>query len=251
MKFKIFFDEAWRWPLAWPVVVGWIVKLDEIDESIFKDSKKLSEKKREAIFKQIQTWEKEKKLIYWFWFASNNEIDDFGIVPSINFATQRALIMIFYKYIEFFEENILPSPHFIDWDKLLIIQKLKQLIKDFTQSTFLKPQSSYLVTQKIIQNFNQLEKLHWLIFDGNTDFGLSKDLWFKIITVIKWDGKVPLIWAASIIAKVTRDNRMKKIALEYPQYNFEKHKGYGTVAHRQAISLHGPCKLHRKSFIKW
>ncbi len=67
--------------------------------------------------------------------------------------------------------------------------------------------------------------------------------------VIKGDSKSLAIAAASIIAKVTRDRIMIKYHGEYPKYNFHKHKGYGTKAHREALLEHGPCKVHRKSFL--
>jgi ribonuclease HII len=54
--------------------------------------------------------------------------------------------------------------------------------------------------------------------------------------------------AGSILAKVSRDRYMKEIAHKYPQYGFEKHKGYGTKAHREAIAQYGLCEIHRKSF---
>ena len=69
-------------------------------------------------------------------------------------------------------------------------------------------------------------------------------------SVIKGDAKMYSISAASIIAKVTRDRIMRKYNEVYPEYGFAKHKGYGTAMHIQAIKEHGPCPLHRKSFIK-
>ncbi len=69
-------------------------------------------------------------------------------------------------------------------------------------------------------------------------------------SIIKGDAKVYSISAASIIAKVTRDRIMREYDGIYPEYGFAKHKGYGTVAHIQAIKEYGPCVLHRKSFIK-
>lgn len=67
-------------------------------------------------------------------------------------------------------------------------------------------------------------------------------------TIIGGDGIVPQISAASIIAKVTRDRYMKKLAEEYPQYGFESHKGYGTKQHLDAIEKYGITPHHRKSF---
>ena len=67
-------------------------------------------------------------------------------------------------------------------------------------------------------------------------------------TIIKGDEKVPIIAAASIIAKVTRDRKMIRLARIYPRYSFEIHKGYGTRLHQEAIRKHGICDSHRKSF---
>ena len=68
--------------------------------------------------------------------------------------------------------------------------------------------------------------------------------------IIKGDTLSMSIAAASILAKVTRDHLMIEYAKKYPQYGFEKHKGYGTAMHINAIKEYGPCPLHRKSFIK-
>lgn len=69
-------------------------------------------------------------------------------------------------------------------------------------------------------------------------------------TIIKGDEKVSLIAAASIIAKVVRDRKMKRFARKYPLYGFEIHKGYGTLLHRNSIKAHGLCEIHRTSFCK-
>jgi ribonuclease HII len=66
--------------------------------------------------------------------------------------------------------------------------------------------------------------------------------------VVKGDGLSLSIAAASIIAKVMRDRHMRVLAEEFPDYGFERHKGYGTKAHLEALRLHGPCRIHRKSF---
>lgn len=67
-------------------------------------------------------------------------------------------------------------------------------------------------------------------------------------TIVKGDALEPVISLASIVAKVRRDRLMKRLAQAYPQYGFEAHKGYGTLAHRRAIEEHGLCALHRRSF---
>jgi len=68
-------------------------------------------------------------------------------------------------------------------------------------------------------------------------------------TVVKGDEKIPSVAAASIIAKVSRDRFMTRLAKRYPEYGFEVHKGYGTVVHRRAIKKNGPCAAHRLTFI--
>ncbi|WP_353661475.1 ribonuclease HII [Hydrogenimonas sp. SS33] len=81
------------------------------------------------------------------------------------------------------------------------------------------------------------------LFDGNTTFGLP-----GLRCQIKADMQIPEVSAASILAKVTRDRIMQALALQYPAYGFEKHKGYGTKAHVEAIATHGLSPVHRRTF---
>ncbi|PHR55251.1 MAG: ribonuclease HII [Arcobacter sp.] len=81
------------------------------------------------------------------------------------------------------------------------------------------------------------------LFDGNSTFGVS-----GLRTMVKADAKIPEVSAASVLAKVTHDREMIQFAKKFPQYGFEKHKGYGTKAHVEAIKAHGYCEVHRKSF---
>lgn len=74
------------------------------------------------------------------------------------------------------------------------------------------------------------------------------DLIIPSTSIIKGDAKSISIAAASIIAKVYRDNLMKEMAIEYPNYELEKNKGYGTKKHIEALKKYGPCKYHRKTF---
>ena len=84
------------------------------------------------------------------------------------------------------------------------------------------------------------------LIDGNR----TKDFGLPVQTVVKGDSLSANIAAASVLAKVTRDDVMVQMADSYPQYGFEVHKGYGTKAHYEAIAQHGPCSIHRMTFLK-
>lgn len=84
-----------------------------------------------------------------------------------------------------------------------------------------------------------------IIIDGSYNF---LPAYPKTTPVIKADTKIPAVSAASIIAKVARDDYMVKCAFEFPNYFFDSHVGYGTKAHRQALQNYGPCRLHRMSY---
>lgn len=86
----------------------------------------------------------------------------------------------------------------------------------------------------------------YVLIDGNREGIIS----YPRETVIKGDSKCACIAAASILAKVTRDRYIIEMAQLYPEYGFEKHKGYGTKAHCEAILKYGPCPIHRKTFLK-
>lgn len=89
-------------------------------------------------------------------------------------------------------------------------------------------------------------KPDFALIDGNreTEFGLP------VKAVVKGDSLSANIAAASVLAKVTRDDLMEAMAKEYPQYGFEIHKGYGTKAHYEALRTYGPCPIHRMTFLK-
>lgn len=86
----------------------------------------------------------------------------------------------------------------------------------------------------------------YAIIDGNK----TPQLEIPCNYIVKGDAKSMSIAAASILAKVTRDRLLLEYAEQYPQYHFEKHKGYGTKVHREALIEHGACPIHRKSFLK-
>ena len=105
-------------------------------------------------------------------------------------------------------------------------------------------QATFLAMKRALA---QLEgKADFALIDGNreTDFGIP------VQTVVKGDSRSANIAAASVLAKVTRDDIMEAMAVEYPQYGFEIHKGYGTKAHYAALTEHGPSPIHRMSFLK-
>lgn len=89
-------------------------------------------------------------------------------------------------------------------------------------------------------------KPHYVIVDGDC----IKECNYPHECVVKGDAKSLSIAAASILAKVSRDRHMLLMAEEYPQYGFEKHKGYGTKAHIAALKEFGACEIHRKTFIR-
>lgn len=105
-------------------------------------------------------------------------------------------------------------------------------------------QATYLAMERALQ---QLEgKADFAIIDGNR----AKDFGIPVRTVIKGDGLSASIAAASVLAKVSRDDIMLEMAEKYPEYGFEVHKGYGTKAHYEALRAHGHSPIHRMSFLK-
>ena len=158
------------------------VRIAPLDLEIegLNDSKKLSEKKREALYDIII-----EKAIYSIAWATPAEIDELNILNATMLAMRRAV-------------EGLP------------------------------------------------EKADFALIDGNreTDFCLP------VKTVVKGDSLSANIAAASVLAKVSRDDLMEAMAKEYPQYGFEIHKGYGTKAHYEALRTYGPCPIHRLSFLK-
>lgn len=105
-------------------------------------------------------------------------------------------------------------------------------------------QATFLAMKRALAQLQILPDL--ALIDGNrkTDFGLP------VHTVVHGDALSANIAAASILAKVSRDNLMLELAEKYPQYSFEVHKGYGTKLHYAALSEYGPCEIHRMSFLK-
>ena len=105
-------------------------------------------------------------------------------------------------------------------------------------------QATFLAMERAIKALNIKPDL--ALIDGNRE----KDFGIPVKTVIHGDSLSASIAAASILAKVTRDDWMLEIAEKYPQYGFEVHKGYGTKAHYEALKNYGPCPIHRMTFLK-
>ena len=166
-------DEAGRGPIAGDLVMAGCILHLHVEG--LNDSKKLTEKKREALYELIV-----KASTYNVVSISPQEIDEKGISACL----KRGLI-------------------------------------------------------EIIENL----KCEEYLFDGNTNFGVT-----GLPTMIKADGKVAEVSAASILAKVTHDRDILKEALLYPEYQFEKHKGYGTKLHVEKIKEFGYCKIHRRTY---
>lgn len=105
-------------------------------------------------------------------------------------------------------------------------------------------QATFLAMERAITGLSVKPEL--ALIDGNRE----KDFGIPVETVIKGDSLSASIAAASVLAKVARDDLMLAAAEEYPQYGFEIHKGYGTKAHYAALAEHGPCPIHRMTFLK-
>lgn len=174
-------DEAGRGPLAGDVFAAAVI----FDEGVYieglNDSKKLTEKKREALFDEIIS----KARAYCVASASVEEIERLNILQADFLAMERA-----YRGLA--------------------------------------------------------SNAGIVLVDGNQLPALDAQMRY----VVKGDAKSASIAAASILAKVSRDRYMKRMAEKYPQYSFEKHKGYGTKAHYAAVDEFGLCEIHRKSFFK-
>lgn len=174
-------DEAGRGPLAGPVFAAAVILPEGMIIDNLDDSKKLSEKKREALFEIICAG----AISYGIACAQVEEIEEKNILSATFFAMNRAI------------ELLHPVPELA-------------------------------------------------LIDGNMSQGIT----CKCHSVIKGDTKSMSIAAASVLAKVSRDRAMEEISGKYPQYMFEKHKGYGTKLHYEMLDKYGPSPVHRMSFLK-
>lgn len=105
-------------------------------------------------------------------------------------------------------------------------------------------QATFLAMQRALEQLKVKPDL--TLIDGNRE----KDFGLPVKTVVKGDSLSANIAAASVLAKVTRDDIMVSLAKEYPQYGFDIHKGYGTKAHYEALRQYDACPIHRRSFLR-
>ena len=178
-------DEAGAGPLAGPVYAAAVILPFGIEIPGLNDSKKLTEKKREALVPVIQ----EKALAYSIAWVDAQEIDATDILSARMKAMQLAIDALDRK-------------------------------ADFA------------------------------LIDGNRDKGKAAAISTSHRCIVKGDSLSASIAAASILAKVSRDHFMLEQAKQYPEYHFEKHKGYGTKLHYEMLRTYGPSPIHRKSFLK-
>ncbi len=174
-------DEAGRGPLAGPVCAAAVILPENHNIEGLNDSKKLTEKKREALYDII----KNEAVAYSIAMASEKEIDKMNILQATFLAMRRAVA------------GLSVQPDFV-------------------------------------------------LVDGNRGPILGIDT----KTVIKGDALSASIAAASVLAKVTRDRYMLEISGKYPEYQFQKHKGYGTKLHYEMLEKYGISDIHRMSFLK-
>ncbi len=219
----IYYDEAWRWPLAWPIYVWLTILIHPLlkrEKRVFKDSKKLSKKQKNILYKKIKS---DKNIISVSYSSSNIIIDNKWIV----FAIRQAVLKWLWKLLN--KDNCHPCEG---------MEPVKNNTKYYSQ-------------KKLKQLLKQNKNIK-LILDWNTDFWIWKKLWIQTETIIKWDDKIQWISISSIVAKVERDEYMKKTSKKdfFKNYWFEKHKWYWTKQHIQNIKKHWLSKIHRKSYCK-
>ena len=132
-------------------------------------------------------------------------------------------------------------------DRYGISKAIQRAIEKWLQKIFSDAVWNKMSLRKYIDHIHA-KNIH-LIIDGNYDFGLRKKRGVSVQTIVHGDDLVPQISMASILAKVERDREMIQYDKKYPAYGFAIHKGYGTLRHRQTISMYGYCPLHRQTFV--
>jgi len=172
-------DEAGRGPLAGPVVAAAVILDPQHPIEGLDDSKKLNERRREALFPLIR----ERSIAWSVIEIQPSEIDQLNILQATLLGMKKAI------------EGLDPAPSLA-------------------------------------------------LVDGNK----SPDVACAVRTIVHGDSLEPAISAASILAKVTRDRLMLEWHAKFPEYGFDRHKGYPTAEHRRLLEEIGPCEIHRRSF---
>ena len=220
-KWLIGIDEAGRGPLAGPVSVGFVLVPTDFDWNLIPgvgDSKQLSEKQREVIFERAKVLQKEGMLSYVVEMVAAQIIDNDGISVCIKKAIANGL-------------KKLTSTR-----SCLVLQN--KLVHKYAGQS--KSRRQDLV----------LNPVHIMVkLDGSLRAPVE---YVHQETIIKGDSNEKVIGLASIMAKVTRDRYMTKLAndLSFKVYDFARHKGYGTKAHREAIAQNGLSTLHRVTYCR-
>ena len=211
-------DEVGRGPLAGPVVACAAVLKSPDALLTLNDSKKLSRPKREAMFEQV----KDACACYAIASASVQEIDEMNILEADFLAMRRALQALGFPGLN---ESAPEIP-------IEVKGSLTDSANACARHSGLEPESPF---SNIL-----------IAVDGNLKIrGVPAE---KQMPIVKGDGRIASISAASILAKVFRDRYMDKLEELYPGYGFDKHAGYGTKAHLEAIRRQGYTPAHRKSF---
>ena len=241
-KYLIGVDEVGRGPLAGPVVACAVIMPEDWDVKGINDSKKLTENHRNELALKI----KDSSVAIGLGFVNSKKIDRF----NIRNATKMAMIIAVRRCIENFQEQGAESYVIKDCESKNIenlnCKTCAEITLDVDSNGILSKSGDLLKRRiKILIDGDMEIPLEQLEADFDKEgFTISQE------TIIKGDSKSLAIGAASIVAKVARDEFMKEYSKRAPEFGFEKHKGYGTKAHYEAISSYGLSPIHRKTFLK-
>lgn len=132
----------------------------------------------------------------------------------------------------------------IEWGIGRVSEKVIDKINIFQATKLAMKRAVKNLTKKLKNREAEKQRIDFLLLDGNFKINLP----IPQNSIIRGDEKIFLIKLSSIVAKVTRDRAMLRYHKKYPQYRFDKHKGYGTKLHLEMLKKYGPCKIHRKTF---
>lgn len=238
-------DEVGRGPLAGPVVACAVIMPKDWDVPGINDSKKLTENRRNELALKI----KDRSVAIGLGFVNSKKIDRF----NIRNATKMAMIIAVRRCIENFQEQGYGSDEIKDYEtKNVDLPAIENRSRETGAGMTFDVDSNEDLDKalkksriKILIDGDMEIPLEQLEADFDKEgFTISQE------TIIKGDSKSLAIGAASIVAKVARDEFMKEYSKRAPEFGFEKHKGYGTKAHYEAISSYGLSPIHRKTFLK-